>query len=90
MNSFIFCKQPEPSSTSLASTLYFTLALKDGHVPSLDCRAGLAECGCEVVIGFRAGGELLQDERLGLLAIQDVRALVVREPPLELGAFLRV
>jgi len=56
----------------------------------LDCGAGFAQRGGELVVGLWPQSELLQDERSSLFAVEHVHALVVRKPALELLALFGV
>jgi len=75
---------------ALARALDESLALENRYVMGLDRSTCLTERGCEVVVGFWARGELLEDECPGFLAPQHVHALVAREPSFELRALLRM
>ena len=59
-------------------------------MPSLDGGSSLAKCSGQLVVSFRAGGELSQYERSGFLAAQHVDPLVVCEAKLELHPLLGV
>ena len=75
---------------SFTHAFHQTLFFQNRDVVGLDRRSGFAERSGEIIVGLRAGGELLEDECPGFISVQNVYALVVGETSLKFLALLRV
>jgi len=68
-HTFWFSQRPQPSMFSLARAFYQALFFQNRDVVGLDRGAGLAQLCREVVVCLGAGGQLLEDERPGFIAV---------------------